>query len=119
MSTKSPECWANDAQAHAVRIEISPDHSLLLPHDDFAFAELKREGKGQHLRLVFAMHEVSVRGHSLRRIETAMQRLELSCLAALSANQRSLVPDGQPLILEIVVTETKDTNKRDGESRHE
>jgi len=77
----------------------------LLPHDDFAFAELKREGKEQHLRLVFAMHEVLLRGHSLRRIETAMQRLELSFLAVLPGNQRSLIPDGQPVIVEIVVSE--------------
>ena len=105
MSTKSPECWANDPQAHAVRVEISPDHSLLLPHDDLAFAELKREGKEQTLRLVFAMHEVSVRGHSLRRIETAMQRMELSLLTKLPGSQRSLIADGQPVVLEIVVTE--------------
>jgi hypothetical protein len=56
------------------------------------------------LRLVFTMHEVLIRGHSLRRIETAMQRMELSFLATLPGNQRSLVPDGQPVILEIAVT---------------
>jgi len=105
MSTKSPECWANDAQAHAVRVETSADHSLLLPHDDFAFAELNREAKVQTLLLVFAMHEVLVRGHSLRRIETAMQRSELSLLTALSGKQRSLIPDGQPAVLEILVKE--------------
>src|SRR5437899_9225658 len=49
--------------------------------------------------------EVLVRGHSLRRIETAMQRMELSFLSALSANQRSLIPDGQPVVAEIVVTQ--------------
>ena len=49
MSTKSPECWANDNQARAVRIEISPEQSLLLPHNDFVFAELKREGLIRHI----------------------------------------------------------------------
>jgi hypothetical protein len=112
MSTKSPECWANDPQARGVRIEISVEHSLLLPHDEFAFAELKGEGKQQELRLVFAMHEVLVRGHSLRRIETAMQRSELSLLTTLSGNQRSLIPDGQPVVLEIVVTEMKPSEKQ-------
>lgn len=81
---------------------------MLLPHDEFAFAELKSEGKEQKLRLVFAMHEVLVSGHSLRRIETAMQRSELSLLTALSGKQRSLIPDGQPVVLEIVVTEAKE-----------
>jgi hypothetical protein len=84
---------------------LYPDSSLLLPHDEFAFAELKREGKEQTLRLVFTMHEVLIRGHSLRRIETAMQRMELSSLTALPDNYRSLVPDGQPVIHKIAVTE--------------
>ena len=108
MNTKPPECWANDPQARAVRIELSPDSSLLLPHDEFAFSELKREGKEQTLRLVFTMHEVLIRGHSLRRIETAMQRMELSALNALPANQRSLIPDGQPVIMGITVAEVEE-----------
>jgi len=85
---------------------------MLLPHDQFAFAELKSDGKEQQLRLVFATHEVLVRGHSLRRIETAMQRMELSALNTLPANQRSLIPDGQPLVAEIAVTEITDSNKQ-------
>ena len=83
MSTKSPECWASDPNARAVKIEVSAEQSLLLPFDQFAFAELKNEGKEQRLRLVFATHEVLIRGHSLRRIETGIQRMELSFLMAL------------------------------------
>jgi hypothetical protein len=79
----------------------------LLPFDQFAFSELKSDGEDQKLRLVFATHEVSVRGHSLRRIETAMQRLELSLLTALPGKHRSLIPDGQPVVAELAVTETK------------
>jgi len=105
MSTKSPECWASDPNAHGVKFEVSAERSLLLPFDQFAFAELKAEGKQQHLRLVFATHEVSVQGNSLRRVETAMQRMELSLLAALPSSQRSLVADGQPVIAEITATE--------------
>lgn len=107
MSTKAPECWASDPQARGLRIEISAEQSLLLPFDQFAFAELKSNGKEQELRLVFATHEVSVRGHALRRIETAMQRMELSLLAKLPSGQRSLITDGQPVVLEIAVTEAK------------
>ena len=105
MNTKTPECWSSDPNAHGVKIELSAERSLLLPFDQFAFAEFKAEGNQQHLRLVFATHEVSVRGNSLRRVETAMQRKELSLLAALPGNHRSLVPEGQPAILEIVLTE--------------
>src|SRR5438094_6622890 len=105
MSTKSPECWASDPNAHGVKIELSAERSLLLPFDQFAFAELKTEGKQQNFRLVFATHEVLIRGNALRRIETATQRKELSFLAALPSSQRSLVADGQPLVTEITATE--------------
>ena len=112
MNTKTPECWSSDPSARAVRIEVSAEQSLLLPFDQFAFAELKNEGKQQHLRLVFATHEVTLRGHSLRRIETAMQRMELSLLTALSGKQRLLVPEGQPLIGEIIVNDMKASESR-------
>jgi hypothetical protein len=84
---------------------LSAERSLLLPFDQFAFSELKSAGKEQQLSLIFATHEVLLRGHSLRRIETAMQRMELSFLAVLPGNQRSLIQDGQPVVTEIVVTQ--------------
>lgn len=83
----------------------------MLPFDQFAFSELKSEGKEQQLRLVFATHEVLLRGHSLRRIETAMQRMELSLLTPLPEKQRPLIVDGQPVIAEIVVTNTSALEK--------
>src|SRR5215472_5395275 len=107
MSAKSPECWASDPKARAVKIHLSAEHSLLLPFDQFIFSELDSDGKEQRLRLVFATHEVVLRGYSLRRIETATQRMELSCLAALPDNQRRLVPEGQPVLFDIIVTEAK------------
>src|SRR5438093_5947525 len=115
MNTKSPECWASDPNAHGVKIELSAERSLLLPFDQFAFAELKTEGKQQHLRLVFATHEVLIRGTALRRIETTMQRMELSSLAALPSSQRALIPEGQPVVLEIAVTEAKNAEERSQE----
>jgi len=105
MSTRTPECWANDPNAEALRIEISPERSLLLPHDQFMFAELTGDGDDQNLKLVFAAHEVSIHGHHLRRIETLMQRMELSLVTVLPGNQRNFVPDGQPVILEITISE--------------
>src|ERR1700722_17782619 len=105
MNTKQPECWANDPNAHSIHVEVSPDQSLLLPHGDFVFAELKTEGREQQLRLVFATHEVLIRGHCLRRIETAMQRLELAFVAKSPTSQRSLITEGHPVVLEVTVTE--------------
>jgi hypothetical protein len=91
--------------ALSIHVEVSPDQSLLLPHGDFVFAELKTEGREQQLRLVFATHEILVRGRCLRRIETAMQRLELAFVAKLPTSQRPLITEGQPVVLELTVIE--------------
>jgi hypothetical protein len=107
MSTKLPECYTTEPQARCLRVEISPGRALLLPLDQFVFAEITNDEKEQLLRLSFASHEVMVRGRALRRIETALHKLELSFLMALPAKYHSLVPDGQPKIREIVVTENK------------
>ena len=106
MNTRTPEGWANDPNAEALRIEVAPERLLLLPHDQFMFAELTGEGDDQNFKLVFAAHEVSIRGHHLRRIETLMQRMELSLVTVLPGNQRHFTPEGQPVILEITVRET-------------
>ena len=107
MSTKSPECYTTDPQARCLRVEVSPKHILILPLDQLAFAELDSDGKEQLLHLSFATHEVVVHGTALRRIETALHRLELSFIAPLPAKYHSLVADGQPRIRDIVVTEIK------------
>ncbi len=116
MSTKTPECWASDPQARALRIEISPERSLVLPFDEFAWAELVSDGREQQLKLAFAAHEVLVRGHTLRRIETAMQRMELSLLRKLPKQPRSVVEPGQAVILEIVVSEIQTSANPPAES---
>ena len=107
MSTKTPECWASDPNAEALRIEVTPGRSVLLPHDQFMFAELTDDGDGQNLKLVFAAHEVLIHGRHLRRIETVMQRMELSLLTTLPGSQRNLISAGQPVVLEITVKEAK------------
>ena len=107
MSTKTPECWASDLNAEALRIEVTPRRSVLLPHDQFMFAELTGDADEQNLKLVFAAHEVLIHGRHLRRIETVMQRMELSLLTKLPSHQRSLIEEGQSVILEITVNEAK------------
>lgn len=105
MNTKPPQCWDSDPNARGVRIELTPERSLVLPHDQFAFSELTTDGNEQRLRLVFATHEVLVRGTCLRRIEAAIQREELSLLTRLPENQKSLVGEGLPVVLQISVSE--------------
>lgn len=81
--------------------------SLLLPFNQFAFSELTTEDKQQKLRLVFATHEVLISGHALRRIETVMQRMELALIMKLPDKYRSLASESQPIIRDIIVTESR------------
>jgi hypothetical protein len=107
MSTKSTECYTTEPQASCLRVEMPTGRIYLLPLDQFAFAEMDSDGKEQLLHLSFATHEITVRGHSLRRIETALHRLELSFITTLPSKFHALVAEGQPRIREIVVTEIK------------
>ena len=111
MNTKPPACWGTDSNAIGVRVEISSEHSVTLPFDQLAYYESFDEGKEQRLHLVFATHEVTVHGESLRRIESALQRGELEFLAKLTAGQRSLITEGQPLVFGITVTEIDSENE--------
>jgi len=112
MSTKSPECYTTEPQAKCLRVELPAARILLLPLDQFVFAEMEDDGKEQVLHLSFATHELMVRGNTLRRIETALHRLELSFITPLPAKYHSLVADGQPRIRDIVVTEVKSNSEQ-------
>jgi len=110
MNTKTPECYTTDSQARCVRVEMAATRLLVLPLDQFVFAELTSEEKGQKLRLVFATHEILIFGHVLQRIETAIHRLELSGVMKLPEKYHALISENQPKVREIVVTENKPDN---------
>ena len=107
MNTKTPECYTTDTQARCLRVEMTATRLLVLPLDQFVFAELDGDGKEQKLRLVFATHEILISGHVLQRIETAIHRLELSSVMKLPEKYHALIAENQPRIREIVVTEKK------------
>ena len=49
MNAKSPECWASDAQARAIKVETTSSHSIILPYPHFAYAEVTVDGPDQVL----------------------------------------------------------------------
>lgn len=110
MNTKSPECYTTDTQARCLRVEMTATRLLVLPLDQFVFAELDGDGKEQKLRLVFATHEVVIFGYALRRVETAICRLELSGIMKLPEKYHALIAENQPRIRDIVATEIKPRN---------
>jgi hypothetical protein len=91
---------------------MSTGRIYLLPLDQLAYAQMDTDGKEQLLHLSFATHEIMVRGNTLRRIETALHRLELSFITPLPTKYHSLVAEGQPRIREIVVTEIKPVSEQ-------
>lgn len=105
MSTKNSECWATDASARAIRIELEDGKTFLLRHDHLLYAEFQTQDNGQNLHIFFTTHEVQIRGHCLRRVETALQRMELSYLASATTIDHTTNPDNHPTITKIQVAE--------------
>ena len=88
-----------------------------MPFDQFAFAELTTTGREQRLQIHFATHQVLIHGHNLRRIENALQRMELNFVARVSTNYQSVVAQGQPLIAKILVTQMSSSQNEPGFSK--
>ena len=103
MSNRSTECYHLDPQAKSLRVQVVPGHSLLLPFEELAFAELSGGESEETLTMHFDTHEVVLTGISLRRIEAALQRRELSSIAAIAQDSGEGVRDGQPVIAAIEV----------------
>ena len=57
------------------------------------------------MKILFATHEVFIHGQNLRRLEIALQRLELAFITAASTNYEKSANPGQPLIFKIIVTD--------------
>ena len=77
---------------------MSTGRIYLLPLDQLAYAQMDADGIEQICSpfVGFATHEIMVRGNTLRRIETALHRLELSFITPLPAKYHSLAAEGQP-----------------------
>ena len=104
MLTKPPECWSTDPNAHALKVEVSADRSVLLPFEHLLFSDLVVSSDAQELHLSFVTHEVVVIGSCLRKIEAALQRKDLAHLAVTDRSNSRLLDDAQPTIRQIAVS---------------
>ena len=102
MDNKPPECFACDPRACAVRVDLSPQKSVVLPHEHFVYAEFMADKSIDSLKLVFVTHEVIVTGHLLRRIETAIVNRDLSWLCARPEKFRTQNSD-RPFVVSLLV----------------
>ena len=102
MDNKPPECFACDPRARGVRVDISPQKSVVLPHEHFVYAEFMAYEQVDLLKLVFVTHEVILTGYLLRRIETAIVNRDLSWLCARPGKFRSQDSD-RPFVSTLTV----------------
>lgn len=102
MDNKPPECFTCEPRARGVRVDLSPQKSIVLPHEHFVYAEFMADGEIDLLKLVFVTHEVVLTGHLLRRIENAILNRDLSWLCALPEKFRQ--PDSdRPFVSTLTV----------------
>jgi hypothetical protein len=102
MDNKPPECFACDPRARGVHIDISPQKSVVLPHEHFVYAEFMADERIDLLKLVFVTHEVILTGYLLRRIETAIVNRDLSWLCARPEKFRVQDSD-RPFVISLLV----------------
>ena len=116
MDNKPPECFACDPRARGVHVDISPQKSVVLPHEHFVYAEFSAGEQADTLKLVFVTHEVNLTGNLLRRIETAMLNRDLSWLCARPEKFRDPNSD-RPFILTLKVKAIEMQNVEKSEAK--
>jgi hypothetical protein len=113
MDNKPPECFASDARARGVRIDLSPQRSIVLPHEHFVCAEYSAEQSVETLKLKFMTHEVTLAGYQLRRIENAILNRDLSWLCARPEKFRQQDSD-RPFITDLKLRNLEKIGETDG-----
>src|SRR5262245_12443267 len=112
MSSKPTVCWDTDHDARVLRVQHAPGRSLLLPYEHFVFAESESGDREDTMHLHYVTHNVMIRGRCLQKIETALQRRELSRLATIPERLAQAAGDGVPSIISIEVEEMSNEVER-------
>ena len=112
MNGKPTECWDTDPEARAIRIQHAPGKVLILPHDQFLYAESESTASDESLVLTFSSHRVTLRGRCLRRIEIALQRRDLASLLPTPAQFQESMLENVAVITTIDVVEIEHGDAR-------
>jgi hypothetical protein len=99
------ECWNRDAQAQALRVEVSEEQCFVFPYSHFAWAGLSRDGKAEVLRVSFTTHDVHISGRNLRLVLVALQKLSVEWVSARPARYERLATTDAVFIEKIEVEE--------------
>jgi hypothetical protein len=92
---KNLECWAKDAQAQALRIELADESCFIFPYAHLLFASHQRVENTESLRLLFNTHDVRLSGRNLRGLAAALQKMGVDWIRELPPRYQGLaVPDG-------------------------
>lgn len=88
MDIKPVEYFGTDPKTKGVRVSVSPQVSFALPHEHFMYAEFSAGPEEDTVKLYFMSHEVVVKGHSLRRLESAILDRDLAWITAQTDRHR-------------------------------
>ncbi len=116
MNTKQPECWSVDPQIRGLRVELSSGQSVIMAYHHFAFAEWNAGDTEETLKINFTTREFEVHGRLLRRIEAALQRMELASISAVTDKYQSLIGENQPFITSIHIIQVAHTSGDKGDN---
>lgn len=85
-----PACWQRDRDRECVCIKTHEGEVFLLPYQQFVCAHFK-EGEGKEiLTIVFSSHRLTIEGHHLEEIVSALQEFSVDWIAPIPTRFQSL-----------------------------
>lgn len=105
-----PACWDRDANAQALRVEVSDGSTFVFPYAHLNFAKLESESGKEELRLMIGSHEVYVTGKRLRELVLAVQKLAVEWVKELPARYAAIADRDSVFIEKIEVKTLPDAD---------
>lgn len=105
---KSLECWSRDAQAQALRVELSDGPCFVFPYTHFVFASFERTEDQELLRISFTTHDVRIRGRGLLTLLSALQKMSMEWIKPLPNRYEKLAAADAVFISRIDVQELRE-----------
>lgn len=88
-------CWHRERDQTCLRVEVTPDESFIFPYQQFLGAHHTRQRDSETLIICFSTHEITVSGHELGKIASALQDLSVDWIKAVPARYAGLPePEG-------------------------
>lgn len=92
-------CWKENPECIALRVEPDEGGIFLLPYRHHAFSLLQSEEEGDQLAVVFATHAVMIKGRRLSVLLSALQKEAVEFVRSISERYVPLLDQDSAVIL--------------------